>query len=132
MENENPQTGVITTLVEQEGLEHIDLSQVGAIAPEILSTIPAEIAIKYKVIPFSKEKDVVLVTMANPFDIFAEEAIRADTHYRLKLHFTPEDQIDEWLGKLYLQNYIPDYDESSAADHDKIRDGRHGRIKCSF
>ncbi len=119
MENENPQTGVITTLVEQEGLEHIDLSQVGAIAPEILNTIPAEIAIKYKVIPFSKEKDVVLVTMANPFDIFAEEAIRADTHYRLKLHFTPEDQIDEWLGKLYLQNYIPDYDESSAADHEE-------------
>ncbi len=119
MEVENPQSGVITTLVEQEGLEHIDLTQVGVIAPEILNTIPAEIAIKYKVIPFSKEKDVVLVTMANPFDIFAEEAIRADTHYRLKLHFTPEDQIDEWLGKLYLQNYIPDYDESSAADHEE-------------
>ena len=88
MENENPQTDVIATLVEQEGLEHIDLSQVGAIAPEILSTIPHEIAIKYKVIPFSREKDTVLLTMANPFDIFAEEAIRAATHSRLKLHFT--------------------------------------------
>jgi len=89
VENENPQAGVITTLVEQEGLEQIDLSQVGAIAPEILSTIPNEIAIKYKVIPFSREKDTVLVTMANPFDIFAEEAIRAATQSQLKSSLQP-------------------------------------------
>jgi len=126
VENENPQTDVIATLVEQEGLEHIDLSQVGAIAPEILSTIPHEIAIKYKVIPFSREKDTVLLTMANPFDIFAEEAIRAATHSHLKLHFTPEDQIDEWLEKLYLQNYIPDYDESLEENHEQ--DGLNANV----
>ena len=83
MGKKNPQTDAIATLVEQEGLEKVDLAQIGAIDPKILSIVPRDIAIKFKAIPFAKEAETVLVAMANPFDLFAEDAIRAVTNSRL-------------------------------------------------
>jgi len=119
MEKENPQTDVIATLVEQEGLERVDLSQIGAIDPEILSIVPEDIAIKFKAIPFGKEADTILVAMANPFDLFAEDAIRAVTNSRLRICFSPKQEIDEWLAKHYLQSSISDYTVGHAEPDEK-------------
>ncbi|MFQ5707755.1 MAG: GspE/PulE family protein [bacterium] len=95
---------IIHKLVEQDGIESVDLSQVGEINPDILNLIPEHIAIKYKLIPFSREGDSIAITMANPYDIVAQNAVRAKTSLKPRCYFTSEDQLEEWISKLYYQN----------------------------
>lgn len=104
MQQEKSPTDIIETLVEQEGVQRVDLSKIGVIDPDVIDMIPGDIAIKYKVIPFSKDNDFISVSMSNPFDIFAQEAVQAKTNLKPNIYFTPEDQLEEWLGKLYAQN----------------------------
>jgi type IV pilus assembly protein PilB len=111
------QVSVIDSLVKQEGIERVDLSDIGVIAPDVLQLIPDDIALRHKVIPLSKTGDTISVTMANPFDLYAEEAVRSATPLRPMIHFTPAEQVDEWLGKLYMQGsaQFEEMDESLEA-----------------
>ena len=95
---------IIDQLVEQEGIQRVDLDELGFIDPEVLSLIPEDVAVKFKVIPFSADDKTLSITMANPFDIYAQRAISQNKNYVIKIHFTPKQQLDEWLGKLYTQN----------------------------
>lgn len=95
---------IIQTLVKEEGIQNVDLSKIKVIGPDILKLIPEEIAIKHKLIPFSINENSLCITMANPFDIWAQEAVRSTTNLQPKYYFTPEEQLEEWLSKLYIQN----------------------------
>ncbi|MFQ5824483.1 MAG: GspE/PulE family protein [bacterium] len=110
MQNEENLKNIINTLVKQEGIQQVDLSKIGLIDPDILDLIPDEIAIKYKLIPISRNNGSISVTMANPFDILAQEAVQATTKLQPNIYFTPEEQLEEWLGKLYF-NSNPSLDD---------------------
>lgn len=101
---------VIRLLVQEEGIDHVDLGEVGTIEPEVISIIPEEIAVRHKVIPFLQDGNVVMLSMANPFDIHAQNAIQSITDLQTKFCFTPEAQIDEWLDKIYLHGELEEYD----------------------
>ena len=104
MQVEKDPRNVINKLLEQESIKKVDLSKIGFIESDILNLIPEEIAIKYKMIPISRNDHTISVTMANPFDILAQEAVRSVTNCRPQVYFSPEEQIDEWLGKLYFHD----------------------------
>ena len=105
---------IINDLVLQEGVERADLAQFGFIDPEIIDSIPEEIAIKFKMIPFARDEDTLSVAMSNPFDIHAERALRMTAKVDPKIYYMPEPEMDEWLRKLYLQTSqaIEDLDEA--------------------
>jgi len=106
------QNDVIKTLVDEEGIRVVDLTEIGAIDPEIVSSIPEEITLKHKIVPISHDEGYLHVAMANPFDLLAQEAIRSVTNYEPRFCFTPENQINEWLDKLYLKTDIEEYSKS--------------------
>ncbi len=108
MQLEEKQINIIHTLVEQEGIDKIDLSEVGFIDPDILNRIPEDVAFKHRVIPFSSTSDSICIATANPFDIYAQEAVRLTTNSKPVLFYTPEAQIEEYLRKFYLQEYTDD------------------------
>ncbi len=115
VEARNPVT-VINELVAQEGVERVDLNQLGFIDPNVLDAIPEELALKFKIIPFAMEGSTISVAMSNPFDIHAERAIRVATSAEPKIYFLPAAEVDEWLRKLYVQTEqtLGDLEEADA------------------
>ncbi len=104
---------IIENLATEEGIKRVNLSEIGYINPEILSSIPSNVALKYKMVPFSYEDNALLVTMANPFNIHALNVVNKFSESPSKIFFTPETEMDEWLSKLYLQsNSLGDEDEN--------------------
>src|SRR3990172_12105718 len=95
---------VIERLVKEESVGRVDLSEIGFINPDTLGMIPIDLAQKYKIIPFSHEDDSLLVTMANPFNVHAQNVLHKVSDGEFKIFFTPEGEINEWLQKLYLHN----------------------------
>lgn len=119
---------IINALVEKDGIDKVDLASVDEISPEILNLIPEEIATRYKMLPFAKEADVLCVAMANPFDIFAQDLVRSKIDLRPRFFFTPEEELNKWISKLYLEqkNIMPQFDEQAEvgvevqdADHEE-------------
>lgn len=122
MAKKDKEVSIIDTLVRQEGIEQIDLAEIGVIEPDVLDLIPDEIAVKHKVIPFSRSENSVSVTMANPFDLYAEQAVRTITKLKTEVYFTPARQVDEWLGKLYMQG-------QGQAQFDSMGDGLESGVE---
>ena len=58
--------------------EYVDLSNY-VIDPEIISFISKETALRFKLIPISKNDDELIIAMANPLDIYAIDFIRDHT-----------------------------------------------------
>lgn len=108
---------VIQSLVEQEKIHQIDLSELGLIDPDILNLIPPELAIKYKLIPFAESDGIISVATSNPFDLEAPETLKRKTGAHLKMYFAPEEQIDEFLSKFYSHdNVLNGFDDDDAED----------------
>lgn len=109
---------IIQALVDEEGVPRINLSDIGIVDPEVLNLVPAEMAQKYKFLPFAKKGDAIAVAMSNPFDIFAQKAFTEKTDFQPQVHYSPEEQIEEWIGKLYFQNseLIDDLKDESEMD----------------
>jgi general secretion pathway protein E len=53
-------------------------------SPEILKLVPEKMARRYNVLPISRYGNTLMVAMTNTSDIFALEALSAETHMRIK------------------------------------------------
>ena len=89
------------SLNEYFGAEKIDLAHV-RFTPELLSSIPAEVARSYRVLPIHDEPPFPLrVAFADPIDLEAVEK----THFLLKrdleLRIADPQQVDEFIEQLY-------------------------------
>jgi len=83
------------------------------ITKELLSNIPEEVSRNYKVIPFSKSKDLLVVGMVNPADPQAQEALRfvaKQQKINLGVYLITPGDFD-----LVLRKYSPYKDEVEAA-----------------
>lgn len=109
---------IIQSLVDKEEIRRIELSTIRSIDPNVLNLIPADLALKYKMIPFERANNYLSIATSNPFDLDAQEVVKVRTHSELKVHFTPEEQIEEWIGKLYFQrdDFFENMEEDSDSD----------------
>jgi len=86
--------------------EYVDLSNY-VIDPEIISFISKETALRFKLIPISKNDDELIIAMANPLDIYAIDFIRDHTKAKKikSLLATEEDVLNAITNYYELSEY---------------------------
>ena len=81
--------------------EYVDLSNY-VIDPEVISFIPKETALRFKLIPISKNDDELIIAMANPLDIYAIDFIRDHTKIKkIKSLLASEDDVLNAITNYY-------------------------------
>lgn len=84
--------------------EYIELDDV-ILDPEIIALIPKRIALRYKLVPLSKENNTLTVAMANPLDVNAIDYIKEYTHLDVNPKFASENEIINALTNYYEGGY---------------------------
>ncbi|MDR1376166.1 MAG: type II/IV secretion system protein [Synergistaceae bacterium] len=92
--------------------------------PEALKSIPRNAAARLQLVPLSIERNTLLVAMADPLDLLAQDEVRILTGCDLRLCVTTPAEIENNLDRLYdLQDNLEDAIveikdfEFPAADH---------------
>ena len=104
-------------LVVQAGLPRVSLSD-GEVCPEAVAAVPAEVALRYNVLPFALHDRTLSVAMADPFDRVAVESLRVLTGRRIDRHYCPEGELGEAGRRAYgssVARMIADLDVPSSA-----------------
>jgi len=101
--------------------EYIELEDV-ILDPEIVSIIPKRIAVRYKIIPLSKENNTLTIAMANPLDINTIDYIKEYTKMDVNPKFASEDDINNALSSYYevgghFDDILDKVDVSTVADY---------------
>jgi type IV pilus assembly protein PilB len=75
--------------------EYVDLSN-QVIDPEVISLISEKTALRFKLIPISKNDDELIIAMANPLDVYAIDFVRAHTKIKkiISLLSSEEDVLN--------------------------------------
>ena len=93
-------TKILDTFASIYGVNKIHL-ETADISPDIVKLLPKKLAEDYKVIPIDRAGNNLMVAMANPKDIKANEQIRFQTGYYPKPVFALESDIKYALQKYY-------------------------------
>ncbi len=88
--------------------EYIDLSNY-VIDPEVISLIPKKSALRFKLIPISKNDDELVIAMANPLDIYAIDFVR--DHTKIKKIKTLLASDEEVLNAISSYYELGEYDD---------------------
>jgi type IV pilus assembly protein PilB len=90
------------TMALSEGLDlpPIDISRI-KIDPAIIKLIPAEIAVRYQILPISKMGDNLTLAMADPLNIFAIDNVKALTGLTITPIIARPRDIQHALNVLY-------------------------------
>lgn len=88
--------------------EYVDLSNY-VIDPEVISLIPEKTALQFTLIPISKNKDELVVAMANPLDVYAIDFVKDYTKVKkIKCMLAPEEDIVNAINSYYK---LGEYDD---------------------
>jgi type II secretion system protein E len=87
-------------LAEQLGLPFVEPAGMD-LAPEVIESIPPQLAQKYRVVPVAKNRDSITVACANPMDLPLLDQLKRETGATFKLAVTTGEQIDRVLEKYY-------------------------------
>ncbi len=99
---------LIEVLELQLGIPHIHLNQY-AIEPELIQLVPKELAKRANLMPVRKDRNKLLVAMADPMDYFAIEELRMTTGYQIETSIAAKDDIYRTITKYYdLQESMDD------------------------
>lgn len=79
-----------------------------AIAADILNFIPEPAARRYRIIPFDKEGDELLVAMADPLDIQISQFVEKRTGLRVRPYLAQAEDILKAISDQYSQNLTSD------------------------
>lgn len=88
---------------QQLGIPFIRLEN-KAISPEVLNLIPEAVARRYKLIPFAREADAVLVAMADPLDLQVIQFIEKKSGMKIRRYMGLEEDILKAISDQYSQN----------------------------
>ena len=91
---------------EHFGAEEIDLRDV-SFTPELLASIPAEFARRYRVLPISSSPLEILVALADPSDLEAIDWLHTLVQRDVALCVAYASQLDEFIGRLYGEDGKP-------------------------
>lgn len=91
---------LVFILSEGLGFPLIDLKRF-KIDPEIVRTIPVEIARKYQIIPISRIGETVTLAMADPLNIFAIDHVQSLTGFRINPIIATSEEIMQAIELYY-------------------------------
>jgi len=87
-------------LSKQYSIPAIDLDDY-EIPEDVIKLIPADLAVKYQVVPINKMGRSLTVAIADPGDVFAVDDLRFRTGYDIDLVVSPESAIRKTIDKYY-------------------------------
>ena len=83
---------VLKMLARQMGVPFVDLSRI-KIVPIIAKSLPPHVAQRHKVIPVSKDRQKIVLAMANPLNVFAIDEVKLMTGLNVHPVLAPEEQV---------------------------------------
>ena len=93
---------LIQILSEQQGMDYVDLANYQLGAKEVLSLIPAEIAMSYKCLPIQMEEDgSLLVAIADPLNVQIPDDLQLLTNKPIRTVVANEDDLVEFITMHY-------------------------------
>lgn len=84
---------------QQLGIPYMDLSDI-APDPVLVQSIPMDLLIEHQVVPLRKEKERILLAMADPLDVVAQDEISMATNSGVIPVLSPAEQISGILERL--------------------------------
>lgn len=119
---------LIEVLEIQLGIKHVSISQF-VIDSELVPLVPAELAKRSLIMPLTREKNRLLIAMADPMDYFAIEEVRMATGCQIETCIATKDDLRRAISKYYdlmetmdeaLNEIMPDENnsESEMLDND--------------
>jgi len=102
-------------LSKQYGVPSINLSEF-EIDPAVIQLIPEEVARKHTVIPINRAGATLIMAMADPSNIFAQDDIKFLTGYNVEVVVAPENAIKDAVERYYdtstdLEDVIGDMED---------------------
>ncbi len=82
------------------GAEEVDLSKV-VFTPDLLASIPAEFARRYRVLPVFNSPQSLRLALADPSDLDAVDSLHHLLKRDLELCIAEASQLDEFIARLY-------------------------------
>ncbi|MFO7594619.1 MAG: ATPase, T2SS/T4P/T4SS family [Pseudomonadota bacterium] len=93
---------ITTALSSKLGIPYIKLDRF-EIPPEVLHTVPADLAMQHRVLPLAKHNNHLIVAMENPLNLETMELLRFHTNYHIDAVITSGSEISGFLQKYNLQ-----------------------------
>lgn len=94
---------VITMLCQQQDIPERDPAEL-TIPAAALEMLPAEVALKHRVLPIALDGDTLAVAMADPFDAAARGVVKMFSGGRVEVFYAPADALNDALGRHYGSN----------------------------
>ncbi len=88
-------------LSKQLGIPTALADRLEKIQPDVIATIPQNLAREYYSVPFAKDRDELSVAMADPRDPVALQQLALKTGLKIRPHVVPEVRISYLLEKFY-------------------------------
>lgn len=89
-----------SVLAQDAGSDMVDLEN-AIVYPEALELIPYQEAVKYKVLPLAVEESVLLIAMANTYDVVAIDAIQRLTNRDVEVVAATPRELTEAIERAY-------------------------------
>jgi type IV pilus assembly protein PilB len=94
------------------GIPYVKLANY-EIPSQVLSLVPADIALQYNVLPLATHNKRLVIAMENPLDWEALELLRFHTNLNIDAVITSSAEISKVLDKYYLQHNEEDFNDLS-------------------
>ncbi|PWI59010.1 GspE/PulE family protein [Sulfoacidibacillus thermotolerans] len=91
---------LIEVLEFQLGIPHVTLAR-EKLDPAILALVPDALALKYVVLPLRKERNKLLVAMADPLDYYAIDDLRMSTGFQIEAAIAAKDELRLYVERVY-------------------------------
>ncbi|MBK9156292.1 MAG: type IV-A pilus assembly ATPase PilB [Chloracidobacterium sp.] len=122
---------ITSVLSRQYGVPSINLD-LFQIEDEVIRLISQEVALKYMVLPVSRNGSTLTLAMADPTNVFAMDDIKFMTGFNVEPAIASEASIQSAVGKYYGgSTQIDIFDAAFAIDTEKaaaaLRNGRNGK-----
>ncbi len=127
---------ITAVLSRQYGVPSINLD-LFHIESEVIKLISQEVALKYMVLPVSRNGSTLTLAMADPTNVFAMDDIKFMTGFNVEPVIASEASIQMSVGKYYGgSNQIDIFDREFAVESEKIasavkvgKNGKNGSVK---
>lgn len=117
---------LIEVLEFQLGIPHVNLNQY-SIEPELIQLVPKELAKRANLMPIRRDRNRLLVAMADPMDYFAIEELRMATGCQIETSIAAKDDVFRTITKYYdlqesMDEALDDLMPEQLDDENHIRD----------
>lgn len=123
---------LLDTLAANMGYERADLTSL-KVTPELVKTIEARHAMKYRVFPVRVEGDDLYLALADPLNIQTTDDLERIYHKRIHPMVADQMEVDKFIAHYYESNNISDIyggmaDDAAAAEHKETEDDEYAQI----